>query len=294
MISIRTHAFDGFVDDCVLKITRIGQEFCSPQKKPEKITRDYYSLHFVLFGSGTVKDGDKVYKVKAESAFLLYEGREYEYYPDPKNPWTYVWIDVFGENLDALFRRLGFERENPVIKINKMDEFNHLLRDLHDVYSHNLYGEMAFYGQFFLILDRLMDNNYNYLGTTKTKIINKKLIRDILIYMNNNFTLNLTPREIGKKFNISYGTLMGLFKSEVGMPPMEYLSHFRIANACVMLRSENRAPIGQIANAVGYSDQLYFSRLFKKIKGITPTEYSANETVDDPFGWLKAKDLDFR
>ena len=294
LISVKTRALENLTDNCTLKITRIGQEFCSPQKKPEKIKRNYYSLHFVLFGSGTLKYGDAVHRVKAGRAFLLYEGIEYEYYPDPKNPWTYVWVDILGENLDSFFSQVGFSRENPVIKINKMNEFNPLLRDLHDAYSHNLYGEMAYYGYFFLIYDRLIDNSLTYPVVTKTKVLNKKLIRDILIYMNNNSRLNLTPREIGKKFNISYGTLMGLFKSEVGMAPMEYLLHFRVSHACVLLRAPDRASIGEIANAVGYADQLYFARIFKKIMGMTPTEYSKAESVDDPYEWLKAKDLDFR
>ena len=294
LISVKTSALEKLTDNCTFKITRIGQEFCSPQKKPEKIERNYYSLHFVLFGSGTLKEGNEVYKIKGGSAFLLYEGIEYEYYPDPKNPWTYMWVDLHGDNLDEFFNQVGFSRENPVIKINNMNEFNPVLRDLHEAYSHNLYGEMAYYGYFFLIYDRLIDNSLTYPVTAKTKVLNKKLIRDILIYMNNNSRLNLTPREIGKKFNISYGTLMGLFKSEVGMAPMEYLLHFRVSYACILLRSPDRASIGEIASSVGYADQLYFSRIFKKIMGMTPTEYSQLTYADDPYEWLKAKDLDFR
>ena len=87
---------------------------------------------------------------------------------------------------------------------------------------------------------------------------------------------------------------MGLFKSEVGMAPMEYLLHFRVSNACILLRAPDRASIGEIANTVGYADQLYFARIFKKIMGMTPTEYSKADSVDDPYEWLKAKDLDFR
>lgn len=294
LLSIETHIFDNLSKDCSFKIKRIGQEYCSPQKKPEKIKRDYYSLHFVLFGSGTLKNGDDCYKIKAGSAFLLYEGIEYEYYPDPKNPWAYLWIDLYGVHLDELFAQTGFTRSEPVIKIKDMNAFNSLLRDLHESYSHSLYGEMANYGYFFLILDRLLDNYTAFTTKNRSKILNQKLIRDILIFMNNNSALNLTPKEIGKKFNISYSTLMALFKSEVDMAPMEYLTHFRISYACIMLKSENKMSIGEISNMVGYSDQMYFARLFKKIKGMTPTEYSKSDIREDPFDWLKEKNLDFR
>lgn len=294
MINIESRDFYKGADNCSLRITRIGQEFCSLQKKPEKIKRDYYSLHFVLFGSGTLKFGNSSYKVKAGSAFLLYEGIEYEYYPDPQNPWTYVWVDVYGENLDELFERAGFLRSDPVVKIKKMDEINLILRNLNDAYSYDFYGEMAYYGYLFLLIDRLVDNNSAFIEQSKKKVLNKKLIRNILIFMNNNSTLDLTPKDIGQKFNISYGTLMGLFKSEVGMAPMQYLANFRIAHACMLLRSEDKMSVGEISRAVGYTDQLYFSRLFKKLKGVSPSEYQKSDIEDDPYEWLKTKDLDFR
>lgn len=294
LIEIETRDAGSIPEDCSLRITRIGQEFCSPQKKPEKTTRDYYSLHFVLFGAGILRDGENIYKIKAGSSFLLYEGREYEYYPDPKNPWTYVWVDIRGKNLDSLFERAGFLRDEPVIKLGKMNEFNPILRSLYDSYSYELYGELAYYGYFLLVLDRLIDNNTVFPEQNKAKILNKKLIRNILIFMNNNSKLNLTPKEIGEKFNISYGTLMGLFKSEVGISPMQYLTRFRISNACMLLREKPDMPIGQIALSVGYQDPLYFSRMFKKIRGVSPTEYRERHEGDDPHAWLKERDLDFR
>lgn len=294
MISIETQDFNKLQENCSFKITRIGQEFCSPQKKPEKSNRAYYSLHFVLFGSGTLRDGDNIYKVNAKSAFLLYGDREYEYYPDPKNPWTYIWVDMWGDNLDLMFSKVGFDRSDPVIKINKMNEFNPILRDMCDAFSYNLYGEMAYYGYFFLVFDRLIDNSHICSGVSKAKILNKKLIRNILIYMNNNYASNITPKEICNKNNISYGTLMGLFRSEVGMAPMEYLAKFRISFACVLLKSEKQLSIGEVANKVGYTDQLYFSRVFKRVKGMSPTDYVKSETTDDPYEWLIESNIDFR
>lgn len=293
MISIETQEFNKLQENCSFKITRIGQEFCSPQKKPEKSNRVYYSLHFVLFGSGTLRDGDNIYKVNAKSAFLLYGDREYEYYPDPKNPWTYIWVDMWGDNLDLMFSKVGFDRSDPVIKINKMNEFNPILRDMCDAFSYNLYGEMAYYGYFFLIFDRLIDNSVCS-SVSKAKILNKKLIRNILIYMNNNYASNITPKDICNKNNISYGTLMGLFKSEVGMAPMEYLAKFRISFACVLLKSGEQLSIGEVANKVGYTDQLYFSRVFKRVKGMSPTDYIKSETTDDPYEWLIESNIDFR
>lgn len=290
---LETNGQENATENYHLKIKKIGQEFCSPNKKTEKYRASSYSLHFILFGSGTLVDGDKIYKLSAGNAFLLYEGKQYEYYPDVKNPWSYFWIDILGENLDILFERAGFSVDGPVIKIARMTELNSLLRNLHDSYSNQNHGEMAYYGYFMLILDRIFENSTISLAD-HGEILNYKRIRDILIYMNCNYRMDLTPRVIGEKFNISYGTLMVIFKSEIGMSPMEYLMNFRISHACEMLREDSRISIGEISSIVGYPDQRYFSRVFKKLKGVTPTEYSDAEHVEDPYEWLKLKNIDFR
>ena len=50
----------------------------------------------------------------------------------------------------------------------------------------------------------------------------------------------------------------------------------------------------EVAESVGFVDQRYFSRVFKKIKGVTPTEYAIGNNSEDPFKWLKEKNIDLR
>lgn len=281
--------------DCSFAIKKIGQEFCSPHKCAENRTKNYgyYSLHFVMYGQGILRSGDKTYKLSPGFAFLLYKGEEYEYYPDSKNPWSYFWIDLVSEHPEEFFSCLGFSKENPVIKINQMKDLMPILKELYQSYSQRLNGDITYYGYLMLIIDRLLANNSNSYPID-TNVLSFKRIRDILIYMNNNYRTDLTPKDIGNKFNISYGTLMSTFRSEIDMAPMEYLGRFRISKACEMLREDNDLSIGEIAAIVGYMDQRYFSRLFKKIKGVTPTEYLNSSENDDPFDWLKEKNIDFR
>lgn len=69
------------------------------------------------------------------------------------------------------------------------------------------------------------------------------------------------------------------FKQEVGSSPLEYLTALRMARARKLLaaRGETGYTVAQIARMCGYEDALYFSRVFKKHCGCTPTAFSRNK-----------------
>lgn len=60
--------------------------------------------------------------------------------------------------------------------------------------------------------------------------------------------------------------------SHTGQSPKAYLSELRIRQACTLMKKSDIS-ITAIAASVGFENSLYFSKVFKKIKGITPTEY---------------------
>ena len=72
-----------------------------------------------------------------------------------------------------------------------------------------------------------------------------------------------------------------IFVQHLALSPNEYLTQYRINQACVLLRSSPLS-IGEIAGSVGFEDQLYFSRVFKKIKGVPPSHYARKIAENTP------------
>ena len=66
--------------------------------------------------------------------------------------------------------------------------------------------------------------------------------------------------------------LYRLFIRYVSMPPNEYLIRYRIGKAAALLES-GRLTVGEAAFSAGFSDQLYFSRVFRKYMGVPPSHY---------------------
>ena len=65
------------------------------------------------------------------------------------------------------------------------------------------------------------------------------------------------------------------------MSPQTFLKRYRINEACALLRNV-RLSVSEVANSVGFPDPLYFSRVFKEIKGMSPTKFQESQrAVED-------------
>jgi len=105
--------------------------------------------------------------------------------------------------------------------------------------------------------------------------INPSTIRLILNEMRQNYTENITLTDLAKKYNISISHLSNLIKEELHLPYSEYITSKRIQKAKELLTDENLS-IEEIAERVGYGDYFYFTKVFKKNCGISPSKYRKN------------------
>lgn len=75
-----------------------------------------------------------------------------------------------------------------------------------------------------------------------------------------------------KLTGLSYTYFKKLFIDKNGVPPSKYVTFLRINRACELLIS-NLLKVDEIASMCGFNDVYYFSKLFKKIKGVSPTGF---------------------
>ena len=86
------------------------------------------------------------------------------------------------------------------------------------------------------------------------------------------FCDDISLQSISKEFDINANYVSQLFKKEMGTTFTEYLTNLRIDYACKLLATTALTLI-EIAEKSGYDDYFYFSRIFKKVKGISPSAY---------------------
>lgn len=106
----------------------------------------------------------------------------------------------------------------------------------------------------------------------KRKTHLSQLVMRAKAYIDQHYSESIMLEDIARTLNISPYYLSRLYKAETGYNFIDYLTHVRIEAAKTMVVDLSLS-MKEIAFAVGYSDPNYFSRLFKKVTGCTPTEY---------------------
>jgi len=117
-------------------------------------------------------------------------------------------------------------------------------------------------------------NAYNEILVNINKIASYKPIVLLAIrYIDTNYHVNgLSLAHVAEKFNLSSSYLSKLLKREAGFSFIDYLTKYRI-NKSICMMDDPKFKIYEIAEAVGYNNQHYFCKSFKKVMGIAPTEY---------------------
>lgn len=275
-----------FDEDISIRLVKCGRERCLADKREEGGgNRIYHSLHYVVRGEGYIIAGQEKTKVEKGNIFLIRANEGIRYCQDRYNPWTFIWADFIGDNLEAVFNKCGLVGDKHYLKPQtpRVGEWFEQMLDAH--FEKGLLLESTVI--FVRILARLIEENAN---TYPIRI--NRFVREAIIFINNNYRIEISLAVIAESVGVSPNYLVNLFSTEIGIAPMKYLMMFRIANACDLIR-ERKYNLKEIGYKVGYKDQLYFSRCFSSIKGVPPREYLSKCEADDPWAFVKGSSLDF-
>ncbi|MDR0269211.1 response regulator [Paenibacillus sp.] len=98
------------------------------------------------------------------------------------------------------------------------------------------------------------------------------IIHDIADYLKNHYAEDISLQDMAARFFLSREYISRRFKQEFGVNISEFLADVRIEKAKLLLLNP-QLRISQVAEMVGYQDEKYFSKVFKKLEGRTPNEY---------------------
>ena len=97
-------------------------------------------------------------------------------------------------------------------------------------------------------------------------------VEKAMSYIETNYSYPVTVEDIAYYVGISRSHLFRSFQSYMRRSPKDYLTSYRIKQACHLLR-ETDLSVSAIAYSVGFENNLYFSKAFRKQKGLSPSEY---------------------
>lgn len=231
-----------------------------------------YILIYCTQGRGWFTINGKTTQVAANQYFILPKGIAHSYGSNHKKPWSIYWLHFSGLQANHFKDIAGHIRdlntEGVVRTDDRIDLFKEIVQNLEMGYSReNLnYANICLWH--FLA-------SFKYISQFRQirTIREKDLVEASIFFMRENISHKLTLEELANHAGLSPSHFSMVFRQKTGRAPMDYLIHLRIQKACQLLDATHQR-IKEVANQVGYEDPYYFSRIFKKVMGLSPTLYS--------------------
>jgi len=231
--------------------------------------KNNYSLHYVRNGKGFLHIYGKQYNVSAGDFFLIPAGESAMYYPDDAEPWRYYFFSIYDSCGKELTEAIGFSDQIPVVHASNPQKITELIDMLFE--SENSSTEL--YYKTLTVLLMIASSVYpsDQLQTQFEK--QPSLADEITQIIDENFT-NCTffVSEIPQMLHISHSHMCRTFKKATGISPLTYLNELRLRHSINLMK--NKAfTIKDLSSAVGFSNEQYFMKLFKKKYGMTVGAY---------------------
>ena len=239
--------------------------------------RKDFQLLYIAGGKAHFHFGDKEEIVTA-GHMVLYRPKEpqkYEYYGTDQT--EVFWVHFTGGNVTNLLRSYGLTEKKKVFycgsDLEYQQHFRSMIQELQmckDDYEEMLEIHLR---QIFIKLHRYLQ--------TSCKIDNSQIAETIdkaTLYFNEHYNEDIRIEEYADSQHLSTSWFIRNFRLYTGFTPMQYILSKRIYNAEVLLKNQHYN-VTEIARIVGYENPLYFSRAFKKAKGLSPSEYRKNITI---------------
>lgn len=247
-----------------------GYEVYTEKRKTLIKNYPYFLLHCVLEGTGYLELGGERFTVHKGMVFLLPPNTPVTYYQDVADPWTYIWVNFGGVNAKIFTQSAQFSVKNPTYAYQ-----NKAIREnfLELIASHTLkMGEqLNVMAHLYKILALLIEERNP--PSIEFRSRSDEYLSTAFSYLEENYARpTLDIGEVANHLHLNKSYFSRIFHKIVGSSFSEYLNMLRVQKATELLKDTN-FNIRQIATAVGFLDPLYFSKVFKKYRLMSPSHY---------------------
>lgn len=254
-----------------LSVYNCGLQSCAGGHTWGPGVRNHYLIHLVLSGKGQyLVDGQRFY-IQPGDLFLAKPSQLIEYTADKSDPWEYYWVGFNGASAAHLVQQLPFTEELPVHTAKHPDVVRELLHNIYLSGGQQAYDAVRMVGHLHLFIAYLIEQAG--FSTKRPPDIASQYVINAIQFIQFNYSGDIGVDDIAKAVGVSRSHLYRVFIGTLGQSPIEYLTDFRINEACALLKTTNLS-VAEVAYSVGFFDQFYFSRVFKKAKGVPPSQFA--------------------
>lgn len=270
-----------FVD---LGLFQFGWERCTPAHSFGPAARNHYLFHYILSGTGTLMADDskgvtQTYSIKSMQGFMIFPNQITTYVADKQLPWEYVWLEFDGLRVKSLLDTIGLSLDKPVYHARNKSLREDMANEMLYISRHKDESPFHLIGHLYLFLDYLLRSAADEQLEHGSKL-REFYIHEALTYIEHNFQNEITIEDIAGVCGLNRTYFGKIFKEALGKTPQEFLLNYRMLKAAELLKLTSLS-IGDVGLAVGYANQMHFSRAFKNNYGISPREWRYQNHVSN-------------
>ena len=240
---------------------------------------DYCMLIYCVGGKGWCKIEDVTYQIVQDQYILLPAHKPYSFGADNFEPWTIYFLHFRGTLSGQFFTKQQGPQTILPGKHSRLQERIQLFEEIYQKFAMGYIQEYMAYAS--LCLYQLLGSfvyleQYCYtMHTPQTKEVS--FATRVIHYMQENLQRDLELKQLADNFKYSPSHFSVLFQKETGVSPINYFIRLKMQKACQYLEL-SRMKIFEISQMLGFDEPAYFSRLFTKVIGMTPTAYRKQES----------------
>lgn len=247
------------------RITLAGISYCDGTYHINRKNSNIFCIEYIFSGTGTVICNNKRFYPSSGQGYILFPGDDQEYYSDSKTPWIKIWFNAEGDIINELAELYNIRD----ITVFENTDISYLIQKIHRIFSAKTYSPLYMHQKSAIIFHKIIQS-------LSAQYINHEIISDeayiIRNYINSNITEKISVDQLAKLIFRSRSQTIRIFKASFGITPYDYILDKKIVLAKNLLKNTNLL-IKEIAFKLSFSDEHYFSNVFRQKTGITPQKY---------------------
>lgn len=249
-----------------------------PNARGHHMTRWEHDDNLLMYcsaGKGWVQALNERFEVNPGSLIMLPRGVAHHYETDSQTPWTLRWVHFTGKHAQDYIANMGLPEHGYVTAIGLHPK---IISDFDALFT---VRDTGYSMKALIHASQTLKQSLTYLAlltTSQTQQARQPIdLEAIQTIMAANLNQDLELDDLAAAANLSKYHFSKRYKDLTGYSPIQHFIHLKMERACYLL-DISRQPVALVAAELGYEDPHYFSRLFKKVTGVSPREYRSLDT----------------
>ncbi len=224
-------------------------------------------LQYCISGRGNLRYENNTYRIGRGETLLLLMPHNHRYWLEESGRWEFFWISMNGEEALRIHRDIQAVT-GPVIRLqpDTVDRLAFCCSRLVNGAETPGAASAVAYEAAMVLYDDVFGSHPSFGGEYRT-------MQQVLSYIDSHLDKSLSVNDLAVVAGLSRAHFSRIFAANEGLPPAEFVLQKRLRRAAKLLTAAANMPIKEVSVRCGFEDPNYFSKVFRRLYGINPSEF---------------------